>query len=388
MSLENIWLFLALMVTASLVVRVLPVVPARLRIPASFVVLLVFLCWAPFILDDFRTRQLATAGVWIVAAMGLNILTGYNGQISLGHGALVALGAYVAAILMDDTTQISFIDSTPWPFWLATLMAGIMTAFVGFFLGIPALRLSGPYLAIATLALAISFPPVMRKYDQFPGGSDGIRPPPLQAPGFLDMLDRIDWLYFVALGGAILMLLLAWAILRGPLGRAFIAVRDNEIAAEAMGVNVARTKVTAFTISAFFAGVSGGMYTQVVGFISPDSITLFKSITLLASVVIGGLASILGSVIGGTAFIFLPSDAPDLVAQIPGLDVDIVSRAPGAIQGAIVILVILLMPAGASGFVQRMQQLRLETVLSNLRSLPVQIAERLPRSGRGGRSND
>ena len=260
MSLENIWLFLALMVTASLVVRVLPVVPARLRIPASFVVLLVFLCWAPFILDDFRTRQLATAGVWIVAAMGLNILTGYNGQISLGHGALVALGAYVAAILMDDTTQISFIDSTPWPFWLATLMAGIMTAFVGFFLGIPALRLSGPY--------------------------------------------------------------------------------------------------------------------------------LFKSITLLASVVIGGLASILGSVIGGTAFIFLPSDAPDLVAQIPGLDVDIVSRAPGAIQGAIVILVILLMPAGASGFVQRMQQLRLETVLSNLRSLPVQIAERLPRSGRGGRSND
>ena len=131
--------------------------------------------------------------------MGLNILTGYNGQISLGHGALVALGAYVAAMLMDDTTQMSFVDSHPWPFWLAILMAGFATAFVGFFLGIPALRLSGPYLAIATLALAISFPPVMRKYDQFTGGSEGIRPPPLQAPGALDMLDRIDWLYFVAL---------------------------------------------------------------------------------------------------------------------------------------------------------------------------------------------
>ncbi len=381
MSLENIWLFLALMVTASLAVRVLPIVPARLRLPGSFVVLLVFLCWAPFILDDFRTRQLATAGVWIVAAMGLNILTGYNGQISLGHGALVALGAYVAAILMDDTTQMSFVDSHPWPFWLAILMAGFATAFVGVFLGIPALRLSGPYLAIATLALAISFPSVMRKYDQFTGGSEGIRPPPLQAPGALDMLDRIDWLYFVALGGALLMLLLAWAILRGPLGRAFIAVRDSEVAAEAMGVNVSRTKVTAFTISAFFAGVSGGMYTQVVGFISPDSITLFRSINLLAAVVVGGLASILGSVIGGTAFVFLPSDAPDLVAQIPGLDVGVVEQAPGAIQGLIVILVILLMPSGAAGAVQRLRQLRAETVIRDIRALPQQIIGRLPRRG-------
>ena len=372
------------MITASVAVRVLPIplIPARVKLPASFVVLLVFLCWAPFILDDFRTRQLATAGVWIVAAMGLNILTGYNGQISLGHGALVALGAYVAAMLMDGTTQMSFVDSSPWPFWLAILMAGFVTAFVGFFLGFPALRLSGPYLAIATLALAISFPSVMRKYDQFTGGSEGIRPPPLQAPGALDMLDRIDWLYFVALGGALLMLLLAWAILRGPLGRAFIAVRDSEVAAEAMGVNVARTKVTAFTISAFFAGVSGGMYTQVVGFISPDSITLFRSITLLAAVVIGGLASILGSVIGGTAFIFLPADAPDLVAQIPGLDVGVVEKAPGAIQGLVVILVMLLMPAGAAGAVQRLQRLKPGKILTDLRALPEQIAGRLP--GRGG----
>ena len=381
MSLENIWFFLALMVGASFAVRALPVLPARLRLPASFAVLLLFLCWAPFVLDDFRTFQLARIGVWIVVAMGLNILTGYNGQISLGHGALVALGAYTAAMLMDETTQMSFVDATPWPFWLAIIMAGIVTAVVGLFLGIPALRLSGPYLAIATLALAISFPPVMRKYEQFTSGSAGIRPPPLQAPGFLDgVIERMDWLYFVSLGGTLLMLLLAWALLRGPLGRAFIAVRDSEVAAAAMGVNVARTKVTAFTISAFFAGVSGGLYTQVVGFISPDAITIFQSINLFAAVVIGGLASILGSVIGGAALIFLPSDAPDLVARLPGLDVDVVKRAPGAIQGLIVILTILMLPTGVAGAVQRLRHLRPAMVVATLRTMLVsgQLAQRLP----------
>ncbi len=375
MSLENIWLFLVIMIAAAAAVRVAPLLPERLRIPASMAVLLGFLCWAPFVLDDFRTFQLARIGVWVVVAMGLNILTGYNGQISLGHGALVGLGAYTSALLMDSTEQMSFVDATPWPFWLAIIAAGVVTAFFGLLLGIPALRLSGPYLAIATLALAISFPSVMRKYSDFTGGSQGIGRAqglsPLQPPAFLDgLLDRIDWLYFLALLTAVLMLLLAWSMLRGPLGRAFVAVRDSEVAAEAMGINVARTKVTAFTISAFYAGVAGGLYTQVIGFVSPDAISIFQSINLLVAIVIGGLASIVGSVIGAAALIFLPSDAPDLVGQIPGLNVDIVKRAPGAIQGAIVILVVLLLPSGVAGSLQRLERLRPAAVLAGLRAAP------------------
>ena len=359
MAFENIWLFLGVMIAASGVVRLAPVLPERFRVPASIAVLLAFLCWAPFVLDDYRTPQLARIGVWVVAAMGLNILTGYNGQISLGHGALVALGAYTSALLMDSTEQMSFVDATPWPFWITIIAAGGVTAVVGLVLSIPALRLSGPYLAIATLALAISFPSIMKKYDGFTGGSAGIRLSPLQPPDFLDgVLDRVDWLYFLALVTSVLMLLLAWGILRGPLGRAFVAVRDSEVAAEAMGVSIAGTKVTAFTISAFYAGVAGGLYIQLFSLVSPDAINLFQSINLFAVIVIGGLASMLGSVIGAAALVFLPSDAPDLVGRIPGLDVDVVERAPGAIQGALVILVILLLPSGVAGFLHRLERLR------------------------------
>lgn len=377
MSLDNIWFFLSLLVVAALAVRMAPVAPERWRVWASLAVVLAFLCLAPFVLDDYRTPQLTRIGVWIIAAMGLNILTGHNGQISLGHGALVALGAYTAALLMDETEQMSFVDASPWPFWLSIFMAGIVTAVVGFFLGIPALRLSGPYLAIATLALAISFPSVMKKYDQFTGGSQGIRLSPLQTPGFLDgLLDRSEWLYFLSLMSVVLMLLLAWLILRGPLGRTFVAVRDSEIAAEAMGINIARTKVTAFTISAFFAGIAGGLYMQTVTSITPESIQVFQSINLLASIVIGGLASILGSVVGAAALIYLPADGPRIVGQLPGLDVDLVEKAPGAIQGVVVIAVVLILPAGVAGFVHRLTRLTANDVWSGLKALPGELQAR------------
>lgn len=377
MPLDNLWVFLIVMIAVAGSARIAPVGAERWRIWASIAVVLAFLCWAPFVLSPaFRTLQLTSILAWAVAAMGLNILTGYNGQISLGHGALVALGAYVSAILIDGTEQMSFVDANPWPFWTTIIAAGVVTAVVGFFLAIPALRLSGPYLAIATLALAISFPSVMRKYDGFTGGSQGIQVRQPQPPAFLDVLDRDQWLFFLALFTAVAMLLIAWTLLHGPLGRAFVAVRDSEVAAEAMGINIARTKITAFTISAFFAGVSGGVYMQVFGFISPDAISPLLSITLFASVVIGGLASIMGSVIGAAALIFLPNEAPNLVGQLPGLNVEIVDRAPGAIQGAIVILVVLLLPTGAAGFLHRLQRLTVEEVVSGLRAIPVDVRGR------------
>lgn len=377
MSLENVWLFLGITVAAALAVRAAPVGRERWRVWASILVVLAFLCWAPFVLSDYRAPQLTRIGVWVIAAVGLNILTGYNGQISLGHGALVALGAYTGALLMDETEQMSFVDASPWPFWLAVIMAGIVTAVVGFFLGFPALRLSGPYLAIATLALAISFPAVMKKYSGFTGGSTGIRISPLQTPGFLEgALDRIEWLYFLTLVSAILMLLLAWLIVRGPLGRAFVAVRDSEVAAEAMGINIARTKVTAFTISAFYAGIAGGLYLLTVSSVSPESIQVFQSINLLASIVVGGLASLLGSVIGAAALVYLPSDAPRIVGQLPGLSVDLVEKAPGAIQGAVVIAVVLLFPSGIAGFVHRLTRLTRRDVAAGLRALPGALRRR------------
>ncbi len=376
MSLD-IWPFLLLTLGVAGAVRFAPFIPQRLRIPASIAVLLAFLCWAPFTLDGFRSFQLSRIAVWVVVVMGLNILTGYNGQISLGHGALVLIGAYTAALLMDSTEQMNFVDATPWPFWATIIVAGGLVAILGFLLGFPALRLSGPYLAIATLALVISLPSIIRKYDEFTGGAQGVRvgrPPP---PPFLDgLLDRDQWLYFLALTAAVGMLALAWYILRGPLGRAFVAVRDNEVAAAAMGINVARTKVTAFTISAFYAGVAGGLFTQIVGTVTPESVTIVDSINFLVAIVVGGLASIMGSAIGGAAIVYLPSDAPDLVGNIPGLSTDVVERAPGAIQGALVILVMLLMPAGLAGFLHRLSGLRPAAVLGDLRDAPSRLRDR------------
>lgn len=374
----EIWPFLILALGSAAAVRLAPIIPERWRIPASLAVLLAFFSWAPFVLDGFRSFQLTRIAVWVVVAMGLNILTGYNGQISLGHGALVALGAYTSALLMDSTQQMSFIDANPWPFWATIIVAGGLVAIVGFLLGLPALRLSGPYLAIATLALVISFPSIIRKYDEFTGGAQGIRvgqPPP---PPFLDgLLSRDQWLYFLSLLTAVIMLVLAWNILRGPLGRAFVAVRDSEVAAAAMGINIARTKVIAFTISAFYAGIAGGVFTQVTGTVTPESIDLVQSINFLTAIVIGGLASILGSVIGAAAIIFLPSDVPDLVGNLPGLSTEVVERAPGAIQGAIVIIVMILMPAGVAGFLHRLVHLRPAAVLEGLRALPERLRGRL-----------
>ena len=232
----SIWLLLGLMTVAAAVVRLAPILPVRLRLPASLAVLLAFLIWAPFTLDGFRSFQITRIAVWVIVVMGLNILTGYNGQISLGHGALVLVGAYTSAILMDSTQQMSFVDANPWPFWVSIIMAGGLTAVLGLLLGIPALRLKGPYLAIATLTLVISLPQILRKYDGFTGGGIGIRVGRTQPPDFLDSILNLDqWLYLLALFTAILMLLLAWGIRRGPMGRAFMAVRDSEVAAAAMG---------------------------------------------------------------------------------------------------------------------------------------------------------
>ncbi len=367
----EIWPFLALLAGLAAIAYLLPIVPMRWRRALAIVVVLALLCWAPFVLDNFRTFQMSRVAIMAVAVLGLNLLTGYNGQVSLGHGAFMILGMYTMAILMDSKEQLNFIDARPWPFWAALIVATGISALAGLGIGIPSLRLSGPYLAIATLAVMISITPVLKKFGGLTGGVQGLRFPTPPPPEFLKgLIDRPDWLYFLSLITAVILIFLAWNLLRSPLGRALIAVRDSEIAAAAMGIPVARSKVIAFTLSAAYAGAAGGVLALLLGSVTPESITIADSINLLVGVVIGGLASILGSVLGALAVVFIPSDAAKIVASLPGLGGGIVERAPGAIQGALVIIVMILMPLGVAGVLHRMAGL-------DVRRLP-EVVARLP----------
>lgn len=374
----DIWVFLGLTAGCAGAVRVMPRAPERWRVAGSVLVALVFFAVAPMLLDDFRLFQLSRAALWVTAAMGLNMLTGYNGQISLGQGAFVLIGAYVGAVLLDGDSQLGFVDAGPWPYWAAIIAGGLVTGAFGLVLGFPALRLSGPYLAIATLALMISMPSIIRKYEELTGGSQGLIIDQPEAPlGLSDQINRDEWLYLVMLGLTVLMLLIAWSVLRGPLGRTFVAVRESETAAAAMGVNVARTKVTAFTISAVYAGVAGGALTVLLGVMTPESVDITTSINFLTAIVIGGIASILGSVIGGIVLVLLPSEGPELAAKLPFISEDTVNRAPGAIMGLLVIIVVLAMPYGAAGAWHRARALTARGVMAGLRTLPAGLRSRV-----------
>jgi branched-chain amino acid transport system permease protein len=374
----SIGVFLGLLIACTLGFRLAPVIPKPYRIAGAVVIALVFFILAPWLLENYRLFQLSRIAIWVIVAVGLNILTGYNGQISLGHGAFVLIGAYTSAILMDNQEQVGFIDSTPWPFWTTIIAGGVVAGVAGLLLGFPALRLTGPYLAIATLALVISLPSIIRKYDELTGGAQGLYVSQPKPPfGLEGQLEPDEWRYVLCMGVAVLMLLIAWGILRGPLGRAFVAVRDSEVAAAAVGINVARTKVLAFTISALYAGVAGSLLTMLLGVMTPESVDIVTSINFLTAIVIGGLASLLGAVIGAFALVLLPSDGPDLLSNLPLFPDNVVEKAPGAIQGAVVILVVLLMPFGVSGSYHRLVGTPVKNMIDIVKGIPRGIRSRL-----------
>lgn len=330
----------------------------------AFAVLAFFLLWwVPFshVLADgfplrfgtYRTFQVSEIAMWAIVALGLNILTGYNGQISLGHSAFVAVGGYTAAILMVDYG---------WPFWSTIIVGGIIAGTLGFLIGVPALRLTGPYLAISTLGLALATPQILKKYDGLTHGTQGInvRPEVPAPPAFIKdwfgiQLSNDEWIYFLALFIAVIMLLLAINIVRSRIGRAFVAIRDSEIAAQAMGISVPRYKTMAFAISAFYAGIAGGTYAQVVGYVSPESFNFLLSINFLTTIVVGGLASILGSILGATGLILVP-ELPGLVSFIPGAGLP--DELSWAFYGAALILVMIFAPYGLAGLFRRLMRLR------------------------------
>jgi branched-chain amino acid transport system permease protein len=325
-------------------------------------------------LIEFRTFQATRFGLWLIILLGLNLLTGYSGQISLGHAALVAIGAYVAAVLMND----GFMGNNV-PVAVAVLTAGIFTGFLAFLLGAPALRLSGPYLAIATLAMIIALPQILKlesisfagqdinlNVAHWTGGVQGILLDSPRAPGSIDnLVTKYQWLYYEVMVPAVIMTFMAWNITRSRVGRAFIALRDTEVGAEHMGVNLSLYKMTAFGLSGLYAGVGGGLFAYTEAFMSPDSFEVIKSITMLVAVVLGGLASIVGTVFGALFMAFqneIVDAVSGLFTRIPTADAlkgyipttkSDFERLRGAVYSVPLIIFIIFAPGGLAGLVRQ-----------------------------------
>jgi len=263
----------------------------------------------PFLVSNYHVFQLNMVLVYAIVLLGLNMLTGYNGQISLGHGAFYAIGAYVAAILMDRAG---------WPYWATLPAAGVACFVSGFLFGLPALRLRGHYLALATFALAVAMPQLLKykRIEEWTGGVQGIvilKPD----PPFGLKITPDQWLYLFTLATTVVLFVVGWNILRGRVGRAMIAIRDNPIAAEAMGVNSALYKSTTFGVSALFTGIGGALGAIVVQFVAPDSFTAGLSINFLVGIVIGGVASISGALYGAIFIQFVPNLADQISKAAP-----------------------------------------------------------------------
>ena len=287
----------------------------------------------PFVASSYRTFQLTLVMVYAIALLGLNILTGYNGQISLGHGAFYAMGAYCAAILMDKLGV---------PYWATVPVAGAVCLVAGFLFGLPALRLEGLYLALATFALGVAMPQLLKykALEGWTGGVQGIVILKPEAP-FGIPLNADQWLYFFTLGITVVMFVIGWNLLRGRVGRALVAIHDHPIAAEAMGVNSALYKSLAFGVSAMYTGIVGALGAIAVQFVAPDSFNIFLSIMLLVGIVIGGLASISGALYGALFIQFVPNIADEVS-----------KAAPWAIFGIFMIIFVYLMPTGVAGAVR------------------------------------
>jgi branched-chain amino acid transport system permease protein len=298
-------------------------------------IVLVALVAAAFVFSDYHLFQLTMVVVYGIAILGMTVLTGINGQISLGHGAFYAIGAYTTGILM-----------TSWnvPYWATLPVAAVICAGFGFLIGLPALRLGGLYLALTTFALAVAVPQVLKHKaaEQWTGGVQGLvidKPtPPLGLP-----LSADQWLYLFTLAIGALIFLLAWNLVRGRIGRAMMAIRDHALAAEAMGINIALLKTRTFAVSAMCTGVAGSLGAIAIQFVAPDSFTVFVSITLFVGLVVGGVASIPGALFGAVFIEFIPNIAEGVS-----------KAAPGAVYGVILIACMYVMPSGVGGALARL----------------------------------
>lgn len=242
----------------------------------------------PYGLGKYSIFLISLLAVYSLVSIGLNLLMGYTGQIAAGHAGFLALGAYFTAILSDSIEWM--------PCLMTLLLSGAFTGVIGFLLGIPILRLKGFYIAMATLAFGVVVSEVILQWSSLTGGDDGFSVPYARLPGIV--LDTDYKLYYLIIIVTIIMTILGRNLVRGYIGRAFIALRESEVAAETIGVNLAKYKTIAFAISAFYTGVAGGLFAYLITFLSPDAFTLELSVDFIAMIVIGGLGSITGSIIG------------------------------------------------------------------------------------------
>ncbi len=300
---------------------------------AASLAVLAGLLLLPFLLGGFQVFQINLMLIYAIAILGLNLLTGFNGQFSLGHGAFYAIGAYTAAILMDQF-GVGYVWTIP--------AAGVICFISGFLFGLPALRLEGVYLALATFALAVATPQLLKLsvFEHWTGGVQGIVIFKPDAPFGLP-LTQDQWLYFFTLGVGLLLYWAARNLIASRSGRAMMAIRDNPLAARAMGINVALYKSLAFGISALFTGIAGALAAIVIQFVAPDSFTLVLSVALLVGLVVGGVGWLPGALIGGAFIVFVPNIAEEISKGLSG-----------AMYGLMLILLIYVMPTGAGGLVR------------------------------------
>jgi branched-chain amino acid transport system permease protein len=301
--------------------------PAHLARLGAVVAVAAVLALLPQLVSDFRAYQFSLVGIYFISILGLNILTGYSGQISLGHGAFMGVGAYTTAILVSkyDVPEL-------WTIPIAGLVAGV----AGFLFGFPALRLTGVYLALATFGLAVAFISLVGSFhfESFTGGGGGIA---LGVP---------ETRYYLTWGIAGGLFVAAWLLLRGRLGLAFRAVRDAPIAAVSAGVNLAAVKTLAFGIAAAYAGVAGSLLAIALAFVNPFTFPVSLSILLVTGVVLGGLGSLSGAIFGALFIQFAPIYAERISNQ-----------APSVIYGLILLAVLFLMPRGVAGLLRDLPRL-------------------------------
>jgi len=301
-----------------------------------YALLAAVLCVAPWLLPDYYVSQLVFIWIYSVISLGLMVLVGFTGQISIGHAAFLAMGAYTEA----------YLHQLGWPFALSLTFSALIAGITGIIVGLPALRVKGMYLAIATLAFGFIVEEGITRAESITGGSSGLMLAPLQVFGLA--IDSEQSMYYLCLIILVLCVLGVMNLLRSPTGRAFVAIRDSEISAQSMGINLAYYKTTAFAISAAITGIAGALYAHKLRFITPDQFTFLQSIELLIILVVGGVGSIYGAIFGAAfwfsvqQFIVLAKDwLPPAIAQQTGLQ--------PTVFGIILIAFILFEPMGLYG---------------------------------------
>lgn len=312
-----------------------------LSLAIALAILLPFVGNATGLISNFGFLQLSLMIVYAIAVLGLNLLTGFNGQISLGHGAFFAVGAYIAAILIDQAS---------WPYWATLPLAGAGAFAAGYLFGLPALRLEGHYLALATFSLAIAVPQILkyRHLEGFTNGVQGINLVKPDAPFGLP-LSGDQWMYLVALAIALAAFWMARNLIDSRMGRAMMAIRDHGMAAATMGIDVAHVKAVTFGLSAMLTGVAGALHAMIFEFIAPDSFRFELSISLLVGAVVGGVSTLSGALIGGV-FVQVIEKYADAAARAIGKNLHLpVEIEPWTIYGIALIALMYVMPNGVAG---------------------------------------